>query len=66
MPHLRQFMQQGLKEKVSFDEALSKLSRVVVPAVRPSNVNPSNVTPLQSRTLSHGNGANQPVARGNG
>ena len=65
MPHLRQFMQQGLKDKVSFDEALSKLSRVVVPAARPGNVNPSNVTPLQSRTLSHGNGANPQMARGN-
>jgi len=61
MPHLRQFMQQGLKDKVSFEEALQKLSRVVVPAARP-NVAGNNVTPLQSRTLSHGNAA----ARGNG
>ena len=66
MPHLRQFMQQGLKDKVSFDDALSMLSRVVVPAARPGNVNPSNVTPLQSRTLSHGNGANPQMGRGNG
>lgn len=65
MPHLRQFMQQGLKDKVNFDEAFAKLSRVVVPAPRPDNVNPSNVTPLQSRTLSHGNGANPQMARGN-
>lgn len=62
MPHLRQFMQQGLKEKVSFEEALQKLSRVVVPAARP-NVASNNVTPLQSRTLSHGNPAQ--AARGN-
>ncbi|MGJ8689520.1 MAG: flagellar protein export ATPase FliI [Gammaproteobacteria bacterium] len=61
MPHLRQFMQQGLKDKVSFEEALQKLSRVVVPAARP-NMAGNNVTPLQSRTLSHGNAA----ARGNG
>lgn len=64
MPHLRQFMQQGLKDKVSFDEALAKLSRVVVPAARPANANPSNVMPLQARTLSHGNGANPQLARG--
>jgi flagellum-specific ATP synthase len=51
MPHLRQFMQQGLQERVGFDEALQKLSKVVVPAARPGA---SNVTPLQSRTLNHG------------
>lgn len=63
MPHLRQFMQQGLKEKVSFEEALQKLSRVVVPAARPSTQG-NNVTPLQSRTLSHGNSAQVQPARG--
>lgn len=65
MPHLRQFMQQGLKDKVGFDEALAKLSRVVVPAPRPGNMNQNNVTPLQSRTLSHGNGGNPQAVRGN-
>jgi len=61
MPHLRQFMQQGLKERVTFDEALQRLNRIVVPPVRPgapgSIATPNNVTPLQSRTLSHGTSA---------
>jgi flagellum-specific ATP synthase len=61
MPHLRQFMQQGLKERVTFDEALQRLNRIVVPPARPgapgSNAAPNNVTSLQSRTLSHGNPA---------
>ncbi len=60
MPHLRQFMQQGLKERVSFDEALQRLSRVVVPPARPGAAPgnaQNNVTPLQSRTLSHGTAA---------
>ncbi|MCB1664511.1 MAG: flagellar protein export ATPase FliI [Pseudomonadales bacterium] len=56
MPHLRQFMQQGLKEKVSFEDALQRLGKVVVPAPRPGNQNNNNVTPLQSRTLNHGGG----------
>ncbi len=53
-------MQQGLKERVSFDEALQRLSRVVVPPARPGAAPgnaPNNVTPLQSRTLSHGTAA---------
>jgi flagellum-specific ATP synthase len=54
MPHLLQFMQQGLKERVSFEEAVQKLSKVVVPNARPGNGAQNNVTPLQSRTLSHG------------
>lgn len=54
MPHLRQFMQQGLKEKVSFEEALQRLGKIVVPAPRPGAHSGSNVTPLQSRTLQHG------------
>ncbi len=66
MPHLRQFMQQGLKDKVSFDDALQRLSRVVVPAARPAAPAPNNVTPLQSRTLSHGNGTNSAAARSKG
>jgi hypothetical protein len=47
-------MQQGLKERVSFEEAVQKLSKVVVPNARPGNGAQNNVTPLQSRTLSHG------------
>jgi hypothetical protein len=46
---------------VTFDEALQRLNRIVVPPARPgapgSNAAPNNVTPLQSRTLSHGNPA---------
>ena len=61
MPHLRQFMQQGLKEKVNFEEALQRMGKVVVPAPRPGAQNGSNVTPLQSRTLQHG--AAQTAAR---
>ncbi len=51
MPHLRQFMQQGLKEKVGFDEALQGLGKVVIPNARTAA--PANVTQLQSRTQSH-------------
>jgi flagellum-specific ATP synthase len=55
-PHLRQFMQQGLKEKVSYEEALAKLSKVVIPAARPGAAAAvtANVTPMPARTLSHG------------
>ncbi|MDX1490431.1 MAG: flagellar protein export ATPase FliI [Pseudohongiellaceae bacterium] len=54
MPHLLQFMQQGLKERVTFDEAVQKLTKVVIPPAAAANGNKGNVTPLQSRTLSHG------------
>ncbi|MDP2140842.1 MAG: flagellar protein export ATPase FliI [Gammaproteobacteria bacterium] len=57
MPHLRQFMQQGLKERVGYEEAVQKLNGVVIPPARTGEAVPNNVTPLQSRTLSHQSGA---------
>lgn len=58
MPHLLQFMQQGLKERVGFNEAVQRLSKAVIPTGGVAAQN--NVTPLQSRTLSHGGGAARP------
>ncbi len=54
MPHLRQFLQQGLRQRTSLDEARVRLSRVIVSAdksAQPASM--ASVTTLQPRTLSH-------------
>lgn len=64
VPHLRQFTQQGLKERIGYDEALQKLGRAVVPSA--GRGAPGNVTQLQARTLNpaQGNASAGPTSLG--
>ncbi|MBC54413.1 MAG: flagellum-specific ATP synthase FliI [Gammaproteobacteria bacterium] len=57
MPHLRQFLQQGLTEKVSLADAAQRLGKAIspvsgrpMPGAAGSASNPGNVTQLQPRT----------------
>jgi len=57
MPHLRQFLQQGLTENVSMADAVLRLGKAISPApgralsgAGPVANSPANVTQLQPRT----------------
>lgn len=66
MPHLRQFLQQGLTDNVSLPAAVERLGKAITPP--PSRTLPgagnANVTQLQPRTL--GSGERQPTERAGG
>ena len=52
MPHLRQFLQQGLTEKVGLENAVVRLQKAITPpSLRTEGAAASNVTSLPSRTL---------------
>jgi flagellum-specific ATP synthase len=54
MPHLRQFLQQGLSENIALDTAVERLGKAITPLSRTmpgNNIGNANVTTLQPRTL---------------
>jgi flagellum-specific ATP synthase len=56
MPHLRQFLQQGLHENVGLSEASERLNKAITPLSRqlPGAPGGSNVTPLRSAPAESG------------
>ena len=54
MPHLRQFLQQGLSENIALGTAVERLGKAITPMTRTmpgNNSGNANVTTLQPRTL---------------
>ncbi|MGM0633469.1 MAG: flagellar protein export ATPase FliI [Pseudomonadota bacterium] len=70
MPHLRQFLQQGLRDRVGFDEAAARLHRVVQPvwqkqqaATKGTGASDRKVTQLQNSPGRNPSGQTEPTAR---
>jgi flagellum-specific ATP synthase len=72
MPHLRQFLQQGLREQVPFDDAASRLQRVLQPVLQKRAADlqaqqqegAGKVTRLQPRAQPPAGDADQPAQPG--